>query len=180
TTGRPGPVVVDIPKNVQVATATLSDAAPQRPKRYTPHMVSAADEIAEAIELIAHAARPILYTGGGVSNSCPRAAALLREFQRLTGAPLTCTLMGLGAFPADHPDWLGMLGMHGTYESNMAMNQCDVMVNIGARFDDRVTGRLDAFSPDSKKIHIDLDRASINKLIPVDLGIVGACATVLG
>ena len=179
TTGRPGPVVVDIPKNVQVATATLSDAAPQRPKRYSPRTVAAADEIAEAIDLIARAERPVLYTGGGVINSGPRASELLREFQRLTGAPVTSTLMGLGAFPADHPDWLGMLGMHGTYEANLAMNRCDVMVCIGARFDDRVTGRLDAFSPDSKKIHIDIDRASINKVVPVDLGIVGDCATVL-
>ncbi len=179
TTGRPGPVVVDIPKNVQVATAALSDAAPQRPKRYQPRMVAAADEIAEAIELIAGATRPVLYTGGGVINSGPRASELLREFQRLTGVPVTSTLMGLGAFAADHPDWLGMLGMHGTYEANMAMNQCDVMVNIGARFDDRITGRLDAFSPGSKKIHVDIDRSSINKVIPVDLGIVGDCATVL-
>ena len=179
TTGRPGPVVVDIPKNVQVATATMSDAAPQRPKRYTPRMVAAPDEIAEAIEMIAKAERPLFYTGGGVINSGPRATALLRELQALTGAPVTSTLMGLGAFAADHPDWLGMLGMHGTYEANLAMNQCDVMVNIGARFDDRVTGRLDAFSPGSSKIHIDIDRSSINKVIPVDLGIVGDCATVL-
>ena len=179
TTGRPGPVVVDIPKNVQVATAALSNAASQRPKRYSPRMVAAADEIADAIDLIAGAERPVLYTGGGVINSGPRAAELLREFQRLTGAPVTSTLMGLGAFAADHPDWLGMLGMHGTYEANLAMNQCDVMVCIGARFDDRVTGRLDAFSPGSKKIHIDIDRASINKVVPVDLGIVGDCATVL-
>ena len=179
TTGRPGPVVVDIPKNVQVATATLSDAAPQRPKRYNPRVDAAADEIAEAIDMIASAERPIFYTGGGIINSGPRATELLREFQQLTGAPLTSTLMGLGAFPFDHSDWLGMLGMHGTYEANLAMNQCDVMVCIGARFDDRVTGRLDAFSPDSQKIHIDIDRASINKVIPVDLGIVGDCATVL-
>ncbi len=179
TTGRPGPVVVDIPKNVQVATAPMFSGAPQRPKRYLPRMVAAPDEIAEAIELIERAERPVLYTGGGVINSGPRASELLREFQKLTGAPLTSTLMGLGAFPADHPDWLGMLGMHGTYEANLAMNECDVMVCIGARFDDRVTGRLDAFSPGSKKIHIDIDRASINKVIPVDLGIVGDCATVL-
>ena len=179
TTGRPGPVVIDIPKNVQVATAAMSDAPAQRPKRYQPRTTAAADEIAEAIELIAKARRPILYTGGGVINSGPRGSALLREFQRLTGAPITSTLMGLGAFPADHPAWLGMLGMHGTYESNLAMNRCDVMVCIGARFDDRITGRLDAFSPDSTKIHIDIDRASINKVVPVDLGIVGDCATVL-
>ena len=179
TTGRPGPVVVDIPKNVQVATAPMLGGQPQRPRRYTPRMVAAPEEIAEAIDLIARAERPILYTGGGVINSGPRATELLREFQRLTGAPVTSTLMGLGAFPADHPDWLGMLGMHGTYEANLAMNQCDVMVCVGARFDDRVTGRLDAFSPDSTKIHIDIDRSSINKVIPVDLGIVGDCATVL-
>jgi acetolactate synthase-1/2/3 large subunit len=179
TTGRPGPVLVDIPKNVQVATAALSDAPVQRPKRYVPRTTAAADEIAHAIELLANAKAPVFYTGGGVINSGPRASELLRELQALTGAPVTSTLMGLGAFPADHPDWLGMLGMHGTYEANMAMNQCDLMVNIGARFDDRVTGRLDAFSPDSKKIHIDIDRASINKIVPVDIGIVGDCATVL-
>jgi len=179
TTGRPGPVVVDIPKNVQVATAALPDAPVQRPKRYQPRMAAEGDEIARAVELLAKAKAPILYTGGGVINSGPRASELLRELQALTGAPLTSTLMGLGAFPADHPDWLGMLGMHGTFEANMAMNQCDLMVNVGARFDDRVTGRLDAFSPGSKKIHIDIDRSSINKVIPVDLGIVGDCATVL-
>ncbi|GAA0278167.1 acetolactate synthase 3 large subunit [Alteraurantiacibacter aestuarii] len=179
TTGRPGPVVIDIPKNVQVATAPLGEGAVQRHKRYNPRTVAAADEIAEAIDLIANAQRPIFYTGGGVINSGPRASELLRQLQQLTGAPLTSTLMGLGAFPHDHADWLGMLGMHGTLEANMAMNQCDVMVCIGARFDDRVTGRLDAFSPDSTKIHIDIDRASINKVVPVDLGIVGDCATVL-
>ena len=179
TTGRPGPVVIDIPKNVQVATAILPDGKVQRPQRYAPRMVAPAGEIARAVELIANARRPILYTGGGVINSGPRASELLREFQALTGAPVTSTLMGLGAFPADHADWLGMLGMHGTYEANLAMNQCDVMVNIGARFDDRVTGRLDAFSPGSTKIHIDIDRSSINKVIPVDLGIIGDCATVL-
>jgi acetolactate synthase-1/2/3 large subunit len=179
TTGRPGPVVIDIPKNVQVATAPFSDAPIQRPRRYNPRMVAPPEEIAEAVEMIAKAKAPIFYTGGGVINSGPRAAELLRRLQQLTGAPVTTTLMGLGSFPCTHPDWLGMLGMHGTLEANMAMNQCDVMVNIGARFDDRVTGRLDAFSPDSKKIHIDIDRASINKVVSVDLGIVGDCATVL-
>nr|WP_166176423.1 biosynthetic-type acetolactate synthase large subunit [Altererythrobacter segetis] len=179
TTGRPGPVLVDIPKNVQVATAPMSDVPAQRPQRYRPRTTAAAEEIAEAIALLEKAERPIFYTGGGVINSGPRASELLRELQTLTGAPVTSTLMGLGAFPADHPEWLGMLGMHGTFEANMAMNQCDLMVNIGARFDDRVTGRLDAFSPDSTKIHIDIDRASINKVVPVDLPIVGDCATVL-
>ena len=179
TTGRPGPVVIDIPKNVQVATAALGDEAPQRRKRYSPRVLAEDGEIAEAVAMIAGAERPVFYTGGGVINAGPRATQLLREFQRMTGAPVTSTLMGLGCFPADHPDWLGMLGMHGTLEANMAMNQCDVMVNIGARFDDRVTGRLDAFSPNSKKIHIDIDRASINKVVPVELGIVGDCAKVL-
>ncbi len=179
TTGRPGPVVVDVPKNVQIATAKALDGPIKRKKRYHPRIVGAADEIAEAIEMIASAERPVFYTGGGVINAGPRASELLRELQKLCGAPLTSTLMGLGAFPADHPDWLGMLGMHGTFEANMAMNQCDVMVCVGARFDDRVTGRLDAFAPHSKKIHIDIDRSSINKIVPVDLGIVGDCAAVL-
>lgn len=180
TTGRPGPVVIDIPKNVQIAVPSESRAM-VRPgaHRYAPQMVAPADQIIEAIDLIAHAERPIFYTGGGVINSGPRASELLRQFQDMTGAPVTSTLMGLGAFPSVHPDWLGMLGMHGTYEANMAMNQCDVMVCIGARFDDRVTGRLDAFSPGSTKIHIDIDRSSINKTVPVDLGIVGDCGTVL-
>ncbi|NJO35978.1 MAG: acetolactate synthase 3 large subunit, partial [Rhodospirillales bacterium] len=123
--------------------------------------------------------RPIFYTGGGVINSGPEASRLLRQLQDITGAPVTSTLMGLGAFPSQHPDWLGMLGSMAPYEANMAMNKCDVMVCIGARFDDRVTGRLDAFSPDSKKIHIDIDRSSINKTVPVDMGIVGDCGTVL-
>ncbi|MFB0611322.1 biosynthetic-type acetolactate synthase large subunit [Aurantiacibacter poecillastricola] len=179
STGRPGPVVVDIPKNVQIATATMPAGAAERKKRYQPRTVAAPEEIAEAVEMIARAERPILYTGGGVINSGFAASEALRRLQQLTGAPLTSTLMGLGAFPADHPDWLGMLGMHGTLEANMAMNQCDVMVCVGARFDDRVTGRLDAFAPASKKIHIDIDRASINKVVQVDLGIVGDCGTVL-
>ena len=179
TTGRPGPVVIDIPKNVQVATAALPEGKVQRPQRYAPRTVAAVEEVIDAVEMIANAKRPIFYTGGGVINSGPRASELLRELQRLTGAPVTSTLMGLGAFQCDHRDWLGMLGMHGTYEANLAMNECDVMVNIGARFDDRVTGRLDAFSPNSKKIHIDIDRASINKVIAVDLPIIGDCATVL-
>ncbi|WP_086618504.1 biosynthetic-type acetolactate synthase large subunit [Erythrobacter tepidarius] len=181
TTGRPGPVVIDIPKDVQIAVPSERRAF-VRPgsHRYAPQMVAPAEQIDAAIEMIANAERPIFYTGGGVINSGPRASALLRQLQNLTGAPVTSTLMGLGAFPSHHPDWLGMLGMHGTYEANMAMNKCDVMVCIGARFDDRVTGRLDAFSPDSKKIHIDIDRSSINKTVAVDLGILGDCAAVLG
>ncbi|MDE2301693.1 MAG: biosynthetic-type acetolactate synthase large subunit [Sphingomonadales bacterium] len=179
TTGRPGPVLIDIPKDVQVASAALADAPVQRPRRYHPQTEGAARDIARAIELIANARAPILYTGGGVINAGPQASTLLRTFQTLTGAPVTSTLMGLGAFPADHPDWLGMLGMHGTYEANWAMNQADVMVCIGARFDDRVTGRLDAFAPHSTKIHIDIDRASINKTVAVDLPIIGDCGRVL-
>ncbi len=181
TTGRPGPVVVDIPKDVQIALASWDsqDETPLPSHRYQPRMVGAADEIAEAIDMLARAERPVLYTGGGVINAGPRASALLRKLQDATGAPVTSTLMGLGAFPAEHPDWLGMLGMHGTYEANMAMNRADLIVAIGARFDDRVTGRLDAFAPEAKKIHIDIDRASINKIVPVDLGIIGDCAQVL-
>ncbi|KUO55696.1 MAG: acetolactate synthase [Sphingomonadales bacterium BRH_c42] len=180
TSGRPGPVVVDIPKDVQVAVPSHIGAAAQpAPHRYNPQMVAPAEQIAEAVALLAKAERPVFYTGGGVINSGPEASRLLRQLQDLTGAPLTSTLMGLGSFPADHPDWLGMLGMHGTFEANMAMNKCDVMLCVGARFDDRVTGRLDAFSPDSIKIHIDIDRSSINKTVPVNLGIVGDCAIVL-
>ena len=180
TTGRPGPVVIDIPKNVQIAVPSERHALLRAgAHRYAPQMVAPAEQIIEAVELIASARRPILYTGGGVINSGPHASALLRQFQDITVAPVTSTLMGLGAFLSVHPDWLGMLGMHGTYEANMAMNQCDVMICVGARFDDRVTGRLDAFSPNSKKIHIDIDRSSINKVVPVDMGIVGDCGTVL-
>ena len=180
TTGRPGPVVVDIPKDVQIAVPSFSrEGNGSATHRYQPQMVGAIEDIAEAVELLAKAERPVFYTGGGVINSGPRATELLRKLQDLTGAPVTSTLMGLGAFPSDHPDWLGMLGMHGTYEANMAMNRCDLMVCIGARFDDRVTGRLDAFSPDSTKIHIDIDRSSINKTVAVDLPIVGDCAHVL-
>ncbi|PKB25217.1 acetolactate synthase large subunit [Novosphingobium kunmingense] len=179
TTGRPGPVVIDIPKDVQVASATWSDAPPQRPKRYNPPSTGGERDIARAIELLANAKAPVFYTGGGVINSGPNATERLRELQRLTGAPVTSTLMGLGAFPADHPEWLGMLGMHGTFEANMAMNRADLIVCIGARFDDRVTGRLDAFSPNSTKIHIDIDRASINKTVQVDLPILGDCGKVL-
>ena len=181
TTGRPGPVVVDIPKDVQIALAEWSeqDEAPLPSHRYQPRMVGAADEIAEAVEMLAAAERPVFYTGGGVINAGPRASELLRKLQHTTGAPVTSTLMGLGAFPCDHPDWLGMLGMHGTFEANMAMNRADLIIAVGARFDDRVTGRLDAFAPEAKKIHIDIDRAQINKIVPVDLGIVGDCGHVL-
>ncbi|MCR2833975.1 biosynthetic-type acetolactate synthase large subunit [Parerythrobacter lacustris] len=181
TSGRPGPVLVDIPKDVQIAVADPDKAGRRElaSHRYQPRTEGREEKIAQAIEMIAAAERPVFYTGGGVINAGPEASRLLRELQRLTGAPLTSTLMGLGAFPCDHPDWLGMLGMHGTFEANMAMNKADLIIAVGARFDDRVTGRLDAFAPGAKKIHIDIDRASINKIVPVELGIVGDCGTVL-
>jgi acetolactate synthase-1/2/3 large subunit len=171
TKGRPGPVVIDIPKNVQVATASTDVKRPTS-SRFNPAGEADYAEINRAVELLANAKAPILYTGGGIINSGPDASAALRELAELCGAPVTSTLMGLGAYPASGDAWLGMLGMHGTYEANMAMNQCDVMLCLGARFDDRVTGRLDAFSPDSIKIHIDIDRSSINKTVRVDLPIV--------
>ncbi len=178
TTGRPGPVVVDIPKNVQVATAVFTKHN-NGSQRYKPAGQGDLAAITKAVELLANAKAPILYTGGGIINSGPAASALLCELAQISGAPVTSTLMGLGAFPASDPKWLGMLGMHGTYEANLAMNQCDVMVCLGARFDDRITGRLDAFSPDSYKIHVDIDRSSINKTVRVDLGIVADVGTAI-
>jgi len=177
--GRPGPVVVDIPKDVQFAMGPYVGRENIEHKTYKPKLVGDADKIAAAVEMIAGAKRPIFYTGGGVINSGPQASRLLRELARLTHVPVTSTLMGLGAFPAASNQWLGMLGMHGTYEANMAMHGCDVMVCIGARFDDRITGRLDAFAPGSKKIHIDIDPSSINKNVKVDLPIIGDCTKVL-
>jgi len=177
--GRPGPVLVDIPKDVQFATATYVTPAEANTGRYRPQTVGDPAAIRTAVELIEQASRPILYTGGGVINSGPQASRLLREFAGETGFPLTSTLMGLGAYPASGESWLGMLGMHGTYEANMAMHGCDLMVCIGARFDDRITGRLDAFSPGSKKIHIDIDPSSINKNVRVDVPIVGDVGSVL-
>ncbi len=179
TSGRPGPVVIDIPKDVQVATARYIKPGKIEHKSYKPQVKGDLQLIEAAVEMLAAAERPILYTGGGIINAGPGASQILRELARITGAPVTSTLMGLGAFPASSGQWLGMLGMHGTYEANWAMNQADLIVNLGARFDDRVTGRLDAFSPKSKKIHIDIDRSSINKIIRVDLGIVGDVGRVM-
>ena len=179
TSGRPGPVVVDIPKDVQFATGTYEGPRNIRHPTYRPQMKGDMASIRQAVDMLAEAKRPIFYTGGGVINSGPEASHLLRELVRITGHPITSTLMGLGAFPASGKEWLGMLGMHGTYEANMAMHDCDLMVCIGARFDDRITGRVDAFSPNSKKIHIDIDPSSINKNIMVDLPIVGDIAHVL-
>ncbi|MCE3290467.1 MAG: acetolactate synthase 3 large subunit, partial [Caulobacter sp.] len=180
TSGRPGPVLVDLPKDVQFSRGVYQ--GPDEVKfghAYAPRTKGDATRIAEAARMIAAAKAPIFYTGGGVINAGPEAAKALREFAHMTGAPVTSTLMGLGAFPAADPAWLGMLGMHGTFEANHAMHDCDVMICVGARFDDRVTGRLDAFSPGSKKIHIDIDASSINKNVRVDIGIVGDAGSVL-
>ena len=176
TTGRPGPVVVDIPKDIQFADANYFPPNEVKLENYNPQIKPNMKFIDEAIDLMAKAKRPIFYTGGGVINSGPEASHLLKELVLLTGFPITSTLMGLGAFPSSEENWLGMLGMHGTYEANLAMNECDLLINIGARFDDRVTGRLDAFSPNSKKIHIDIDPSSMNKTVPIDVGIIGDCA----
>ncbi|MEW5421192.1 acetolactate synthase 3 large subunit [Amorphus sp. 3PC139-8] len=179
TTGRPGPVVVDIPKDIQLARGVYTGPQNIAHKTYQPRIKGDLDRIREAVDLMTTAKRPIFYTGGGVINSGPTAAQLLRELVKLTGFPVTSTLMGLGAFPASHPNWLGMLGMHGTYEANLAMHGCDVMVCVGARFDDRITGRVDAFAPGAKIIHIDIDPSSINKTIRADIPIVGDVAHVL-
>jgi acetolactate synthase-1/2/3 large subunit len=180
TSGRPGPVVIDIPKDVQFGKGVYQGPTEvKHAHNYAPRVKGDAGRIAEAVAMIAKAKKPILYTGGGVINAGPKAAELLREFAALTGAPVTSTLMGLGAFPAADPKWLGMLGMHGSFEANNAMHDCDVMVAIGARFDDRVTGRLDAFAPTSKKIHIDIDASSIGKNVRADIGIVGDAGNVL-
>jgi acetolactate synthase-1/2/3 large subunit len=180
TTGRPGPVVVDIPKDVQLETAVyVGPKAARSRHNYNPRTLGDPARVAEACALIAAARRPLFYTGGGVINAGPAASVALRTLAKLTGAPVTSTLMGLGAFPADDPSWLGLVGMHGSFEANNAMHDCDVMVAVGARFDDRVTGRIDAFSPGSKKIHIDIDPSSIGKLIAADVAIVGDAGKVL-
>ncbi len=177
--GRPGPVVIDIPKDVQIFKARYAKPVVTGHKTYKPQVKGDLKAIEAAVEMLAAAERPILYTGGGIINSGPAATQLLRELAKLTGAPVTSTLMGLGTMPNEHPQFLGMLGMHGSYEANMAMNRCDLMLCLGARFDDRVTGRLDAFSPNSRKIHVDIDRSSINKTVRVDLGITGDVGGVL-
>jgi acetolactate synthase-1/2/3 large subunit len=179
SSGRPGPVLVDIPKDVQFATGSY--AAPKEVKlaHYVPKVKGDMEPITELVEAMEQAKRPVFYTGGGVINSGTGASQLLRELVEATGFPVTSTLMGLGAYPASGDKWLGMLGMHGLYEANMAMHDCDLMINIGARFDDRITGRIDAFSPKSKKAHIDIDPSSINKVIRVDIPIVGDVGHVL-
>jgi acetolactate synthase-1/2/3 large subunit len=180
TTGRPGPVLVDIPKNIQFQTGTYENFKGKPLTQYNPPVKGRVEAIKEAVALMAAAKKPVIYSGGGVINSGADASRLLRQFVEMTGFPITSTLMGLGGYPASGKNWLGMLGMHGTYEANLAMHDCDVMVCIGARFDDRITGRIDAFSPKSKKIHIDIDPSSINKNVLVDVPIVGDVAHILG
>ncbi|MEP2641611.1 acetolactate synthase 3 large subunit [Roseobacter sp.] len=178
THGRPGPVLVDIPKDVQFATGTYEKPQPSV-SHYQPQLKGDMDAITELVAALETAKKPIFYTGGGVINSGPAASQLLRELVAATGFPITSTLMGLGCYPASDEHWLGMLGMHGLYQANMAMHDCDLMINIGARFDDRITGRLDAFSPNSIKAHIDIDPSSINKVIKTDIPIVGDVGHVL-
>jgi len=171
--GRPGPVVVDLPKDILMQPAPYVAKSAVRHRTYQPLREPDARRVEEAVDLMARAERPIFYVGGGVINAGPKACALLTELVRETGYPITLTLMGLGAYPASDQQFIGMLGMHGTFEANMAMHGCDVMINIGARFDDRVTGRLDGFSPTSKKIHVDIDPSSINKNVAVDVPVIG-------
>ena len=179
SSGRPGPVLIDIPKDIQFQTGTYIGPETIKHKSYRPKLKANIEKIDEALKLIVKAQKPIFYTGGGVINSGNAAVQLLREFVRLTGFPITSTLQGLGAFPGDDSQFIGMLGMHGTYEANMAMHDCDLLINIGARFDDRITGKVDEFSPNSKKIHVDIDPSSINKTIDVDVPLVGDVAHVL-
>jgi len=177
--GRPGPVVIDLPKDIVINKAPYTEPTVQHPS-YRPRTEPEAGLVAKAIAMLKQAKRPIIYAGGGVINAGPEASEALTQFARLTGFPITNTLMGLGSFPSSDPQFLGMLGMHGTYEANLAMHGCDVMLAIGARFDDRITGRLDAFSQGSQKIHIDIDGSSINKNVPVDLPIVADAGKALG
>ncbi|MBT6097633.1 MAG: acetolactate synthase 3 large subunit [Marinovum sp.] len=179
TAGRPGPVLVDIPKDVQFASAEYMTKNKVNTNHYQPRTKGDLDQITALVEALETAERPVFYTGGGVINSGTSASQLLRELVEATQFPITSTLMGLGAYPASGKNWLGMLGMHGLYEANLAMHDCDLMINIGARFDDRITGRLDAFSPNSRKAHIDIDPSSINKVIRVDIPIIGDIAHVL-
>ncbi|WP_050528230.1 acetolactate synthase 3 large subunit [Pseudorhodobacter aquimaris] len=179
TKGRPGPVLIDIPKDVQFATAEYSIPQKAKVSHYQPKLKGDMEAITRMVEMVETAERPVFYTGGGVINSGPAASQLLREFVEATGFPVTSTLMGLGAYPASGDKWLGMLGMHGTYEANLTMHGCDLMLNIGARFDDRITGRIPDFSPNSRKVHVDIDASSLNKVIHVDVPILGDVGHVL-
>ena len=173
TTGRPGPVLVDIPKDIQFQKTNYSKYKKQKKLNGKKNNNFNQKDVDELVKLMTKASKPIFYTGGGVINSGPKASELLRELVQATGFPITSTLQGLGAYPGDDNYFLGMLGMHGTYEANNAMHDCDLMINIGARFDDRITGKIDEFSPKSTKVHIDIDPSSINKNVKVDLPIVG-------
>ena len=177
--GRPGPVVIDLPKDIQMALGTYKDLTQVEHKTYRPRLKAEKTEIEKAVAMIAAAKKPLFYCGGGVINSGLKASKQLGRLIKLTGAPVTLTLMGLGAYPGTDKQFLGMLGMHGTYEANLAMHDADLIVAVGSRFDDRVTGRLNAFAPNSKKIHIDIDPSSINKNVMVDLPIVGDVGTIL-
>ena len=179
TTGRPGPVLVDIPKDVQFQKTSYTKYKKQKKLNGKKHNHFSQKDIDELIKLMSKSSKPIFYTGGGVINSGPKASALLRELVNTTGFPITSTLQGLGAYPGEDNQFLGMLGMHGSYEANNAMHDCDLMINIGARFDDRITGKIDEFSPKSKKVHIDIDPSSINKIVKVNLAIVGDVAEVI-
>ena len=179
TTGRPGPVLVDIPKDVQFQKTSYTKYKKQKKLNGKKHNHFSQKDIDELIKLMRKSSKPIFYTGGGVINSGPKASALLRELVNTTGFPITSTLQGLGAYPGEDNQFLGMLGMHGSYEANNAMHDCDLMINIGARFDDRITGKIDEFSPKSKKVHIDIDPSSINKIVKVNLAIVGDVAEVI-
>ena len=179
TTGRPGPVLVDIPKDIQFQKTNYSKFKKQKKLNSKSHNQFSQKNIDDLIKLMSKASKPIFYTGGGVINSGPKASEFLRELVSLTGFPITSTLQGLGAFPGNDNQFLGMLGMHGSYEANNAMHDCDLMINIGARFDDRITGKIDEFSPKSKKVHVDIDPSSINKNVKVDLPIVGDVAQVI-
>ena len=179
TTGRPGPVLVDIPKDVQFQKTSYTKYKKQKKLNGKKHNHFSQKDIDELIKLMSKSSKPIFYTGGGVVNSGPKASALLRELVNTTGFPITSTLQGLGAYPGEDNQFLGMLGMHGSYEANNAMHDCDLMINIGARFDDRITGKIDEFSPKSKKVHIDIDPSSINKIVKVNLAIVGDVAEVI-
>jgi acetolactate synthase-1/2/3 large subunit len=179
TTGRPGPVLIDIPKDIQFAKAKYKKPNKEKKLNGKSHNKFSQDQIDELVKLLSKSKKPIIYSGGGVINSGPKASQALREFVELTGFPITSTLQGLGAYPGDDNQFLGMLGMHGTYEANNAMHDCDLLINIGARFDDRITGKIDEFSPNSKKVHIDIDPSSINKIIKVDLAIVGDVTSVI-
>jgi len=179
TTGRPGPVLVDIPKDVQFQKTSYIKYKKQKKLNGKKHNHFSQKDIDELIKLMSKSSKPIFYTGGGVVNSGPKASALLRELVNTTGFPITSTLQGLGAYPGEDNQFLGMLGMHGSYEANNAMHDCDLMINIGARFDDRITGKIDEFSPKSKKVHIDIDPSSINKIVKVNLAIVGDVAEVI-